>query len=52
MTFTEAIRVAGVILSVFGGLAAVGGLGMLFLAWADYRLDGGRLGFWKYLRGL
>lgn len=52
MTFTEAIRVAGVILSAFGGLAAIGGLGLVFLAWADYRLDGGRLGFWKYLRGL
>lgn len=52
MTFTEAIRVTGVVLSAFGGLAAIGGLGLVFLVWADYRLDGGRLGFWTYLRGL
>ena len=52
MNLHEAIQVAIAFLTGIGGYAAVGGLGIVFAAWVWYRRDGGRLGFWAFLRGI
>lgn len=52
MNVHEAISTAAVILGIFVALAAGGMLGLQALAWAWYRHDGGKLGFWDFLRGI
>lgn len=52
MSLHEAIQTAIIFFAGFGGLAVFGGLGIVFAAWAWYRRDGGRLGFWEFLRGI
>ena len=52
MTMSEAVPVVAVILAKIGGMAAVGIVGLAAAAWAWYRMDGGKMGFWKFLRGI
>jgi hypothetical protein len=35
-----------------GALAAAGALGVCAAGWIVYRRDGGRMGLWRYLRGI
>ncbi len=52
MSFAEAVPVVAAILGKFAALAMVGGFGLAAIAWAWYRMDGGKMGFWKFLRGI
>lgn len=52
MTMIEAAQTALYWLIGLGGTLTVGGLGLVWLAWISYRADGGKLGFWRFLRGI
>lgn len=47
------IEAFGLLLTLIGGamgLAIVGGLAVILLAWAAYRRDGGRKDLWQYIK--
>lgn len=52
MTMIEAAWTAFYWIIAFGALFTVGCLGLVWIAWISYRADGGKLGFWKFLRGI
>ncbi len=52
MTMVEAAWTAFYWLAAIGTVLTAGGLGLVWLAWLSYRADGGRQGFWRFLRGI
>ena len=52
MTMIEAAWTAFYWIIAFGALCTVGCLGLVWIAWISYRADGGKLGFWRFLRGI
>ena len=52
MTFAEAAPVVAVILGKIGLLAVVGLVVLAAVAWAWYKMDGGKMGLFAWLRGL
>ena len=52
MTIIEAAWTALFWLLAIGAGFTVGGIGLVWLAWISYKADGGRLGFWRFLRGI
>lgn len=50
MSIQEAVQIAGVILGIFGLIAAGGLLALEAAAWIWYRRDGGKLGLIAWLR--
>ena len=52
MSTYEAVQVAGVILGIFGLIAAGGLLALETAAWIWYRRDGGKLGLIAWLKGI
>ena len=51
MSVQDAAWTLLVLLAGFGVMAGVCGLVYQWAAWIWYRADGGRLGFWAFLRG-
>ena len=52
MDYMEAVPVVAIVLWRIGILVTVGMFGLQVGAWAWYKHDGGKLGFWAWLRGL
>lgn len=52
MTFAEAVPVVAVILGKIGLMAVIGFVGLAAVAWAWYKMDGGKMRLLDWLRGL
>ena len=52
MNMIDAAAVVAAWMGLLALLGAVGGLGLVLVSWTSYRADGGKLGFWAFLRGI